>query len=94
LPALFPLKQEPLLEFIYLILYMNAFEITTAAHTTYTVSPLKDMANAFEVSKNKEHCLFFMGSKGDWSTGDFAPPFADFNITEIGKLIEFELRKS
>jgi hypothetical protein len=73
---------------------MEAFKITTAAQTTYTVTPLKDTANAFEVSKGKKHCLFFMGSKGDWSTGDFAPPFADFNILEIGKLIEFELKRT
>ncbi|MDB5019949.1 MAG: hypothetical protein JWQ28_1076 [Pedobacter sp.] len=74
------------------ILYMKAFKITTAAQTTYTVSPLKEKPNAFEVSKDKESCLFFIGSKGDWSTGDFAPPFSDFDILEIGKLIEFELK--
>jgi hypothetical protein len=33
-----------------------------------------------------------MGSKGQWSTGDFAPRFLDFDISEIGKLIEFELK--
>lgn len=77
----------------YLNLYMKAFKITTAGHNTYTVRPMKDKANAFEISKDKESCLFFRGSTGDWSTGDFAPPFADFNILEIGKLIEFELLK-
>jgi hypothetical protein len=71
---------------------MKNFEITTAANTTYTVLPLKDKPNAFEIRKDDEHCLFFMGSKGQWSTGDFAPPFVDFDITEIGKLIEFHLK--
>lgn len=73
---------------------MRTFKITTSGLITYTVRPMKDKANAFEVSKDKENCLFFMGSTGDWSTGDFAPPFPDFNISEIGKLIEFELKKS
>ena len=73
---------------------MNPFDITTAANTTYTVKPLKDKKDAFEVRKGKESCLFFLGSTGTWSTGDFAPPFADFDINEIGKLIEFELKKN
>jgi hypothetical protein len=73
---------------------MEKFEITTAANTTYSVVPLKDKPNAFEVRKGEEHCLFFMGSKGQWSTGDFAPPFVDFDIAEIGKLIEFQLKSS
>jgi hypothetical protein len=73
---------------------MKAFEITTAANTAYTVTPLKNQVNAYEVSKDKEICLFFMGSKGGWSTGDFAPPFVDFDIAEIGKLIEFELKNN
>jgi hypothetical protein len=73
---------------------MKTFEITTTGQTTYKVTALKHQVNAYEVSKDTESCLFFMGSKGEWSTGDFAPPFADFEIPEIGKLIEFELKKS
>lgn len=71
---------------------MKEFEITTAANTTYTVLPMKDKPDAFEIRKGQENCLFFMGSKGQWSTGDFAPPFIDFDIIEIGKLIEFHLK--
>jgi len=71
---------------------MKSFKITTAANTTYDVKELKETPNGYEISKDDESCLFFMGSKGKWSTGDFAPPFADFNILEIGKLIEFELK--
>lgn len=72
---------------------MSPFEITTAAKTTYTVTPMKDKKDAFEIRKGKESCLFFLGSSGIWSTGDFAPPFLDFDINEIGKLIEFELKQ-
>jgi hypothetical protein len=71
---------------------MKPFTITTAKGTTYQVSEMKGTPNAYEVHKDAENCPFFMGSKGQWSTGDFAPPFADFNIDEIGKLIEFELK--
>jgi hypothetical protein len=71
---------------------MKTFKITTAANTTYTVSPMTDKPDAYEIHKDEEHCLFFMGSKGQWSTGDFAPPFIDFDIAEIGKLIEFQLK--
>jgi len=72
---------------------MSPFTITTAANTTYTVSPMKDKQDAFDIRKDGESCLFFLGSSGTWSTGDFAPPFLDFDINEIGKLIEFELKQ-
>ena len=71
---------------------MKPFQITTAKGTTYNVSAMKETPNGFEISKDNENCPFFMGSKGKWSTGDFAPPFADFDISEIAKLIEFELK--
>jgi hypothetical protein len=71
---------------------MKSFAITTAKGTTYDVSEMKGMPNGYEIYKDGDNCPFFMGSKGQWSTGDFAPPFADFNIDEIGKLIEFELK--
>jgi hypothetical protein len=71
---------------------MKPFKITTAANTIYTVSEMKGTPNGYEISKDSETCLFFMGSKGQWSTGDFAPPFVDFDTNEIGKLIEFKLK--
>jgi hypothetical protein len=67
---------------------MTTFEISTAAHTTYSVKPLTEPADAFEISKGQESCLFFKGSTGQWSTGDFAAPFVDFDLNEIGNLIE------
>ena len=73
---------------------MKSFKITTAKGTTYDVSEMKGTPNAYEIYKDCENCPFFMGSKGQWSTGDFAPPFPDFNIDEIGKLVEFELKSS
>jgi hypothetical protein len=71
---------------------MKPFQITTAKGTTYDVSEMKGTPKAFEIYKDNENCPFFMGSKGQWSTGDFAPPFPDFQTEEIGKLIEFELK--
>ena len=71
---------------------MKSFKITTAAGTIYKVTPMKDQPSAYEISLGDESTLFFLGSTGTWSTGDFAPPFADFNVPEIGKLIEFELK--
>jgi hypothetical protein len=71
---------------------MKPFKITTALNTTYTVTEMKGTPKGYEIKKDAESCLFFMGSKGQWSTGDFAPPFPDFDINEIGKLIEFELK--
>lgn len=71
---------------------MKPFTITTAQGTNYEIADMKGTPNAFEIYKDGENCPFFMGSKGQWSTGDFAPPFTDFNIDEIGKLIEFELK--
>lgn len=71
---------------------MKPFQITTARGTTYEVSEMKGTPNGYEIYKDSENCPFFMGSKGHWSTADFAPPFADFEIDEIGKLIEFELK--
>lgn len=71
---------------------MKPFQITTALGTTYTVTEMKGPPLGYEISKGSETCIFFMGSKGQWSTGDFAPPFPDFDINEIGKLIEFELK--
>jgi hypothetical protein len=71
---------------------MKSFTITTAKGTTYDVLEMKGTPNAYEIYKDGENCPFFMGSKGQWSTADFAPPFPDFNIDEIGKLIEFELK--
>jgi len=71
---------------------MKSFTITTAAGTVYKVSPMKDQPNAYEISLGEDTALFFMGSTGTWSTGDFAPPFADFDVMEIGKLVEFELK--
>lgn len=71
---------------------MKPFQITTAKGTTYDVSEMKGTPNGYEISKDGENCPFFMGSKGQWSTGDFAPRFLDFDISEMGKLIEFELK--
>lgn len=71
---------------------MKTFTITTATGTQYNVSPMKDQPSAYEISLGEDSTLFFLGSTGTWSTGDFAPPFADLDITEIGKLIEFELK--
>ena len=71
---------------------MKSFTIVTAAGTVYQVSPMADQPNAYEVSLAEDSTLFFLGSTGTWSTGDFAPPFSDFNVAEIGKLIEFELK--
>lgn len=71
---------------------MKVFKITTAKGTTYDVAEMKGTPNGFEIYKDGQNCPFFLGSKGKWSTGDFAPPFSDFSIMEIGKLIEFELK--